>query len=162
WSTGIGFAIRGVGLPSREGLALGCCDSKHLHELASRVHPRYAFIFTVIRYLTIGRFDGPPRTDAVTYEEGISPVVADGNYTIGLFIFTLLYFGATLWLSLNPLKVVDRVGKILAPALIVLLLILLTMAFVNPMGAFGTPQKAYADSAFMTGFKEGYNTMDAL
>src|SRR5699024_8774385 len=99
---------------------------------------------------------------AVAYEVGISPFVADGNHTIGLFIFTLLYFGATLWLSLNPLKVVDRVGKILAPALIVLLLILLTMAFVNPMGAFGTPQKAYADSAFMTGFKEGYNTMDAL
>ncbi len=162
WPAAIGFAITGVGLPLMGVLAIGFSGSNHLHDLASRVHPIYGLIFTVMLYLTIGPFFAAPRTGAVAYEVGISPFVADGNHTIGLFIFTLLYFGATLWLSLNPLKVVDRVGKILAPALIVLLLILLTMAFVNPMGAFGTPQKAYADSAFMTGFKEGYNTMDAL
>src|SRR5699024_12494275 len=109
--------------------------SNHFHYLASRVNPICWLIFTGMLYLMIGSFFAAPRTGAVAYVVGISPFVADANHTIGLFIFTLLYFGATLWLSLNPLKVVDRVGKILAPALIVLLLILLTMAFVNPMVA---------------------------
>ncbi|HEX6593171.1 MAG TPA: branched-chain amino acid transport system II carrier protein [Bacillota bacterium] len=162
WPAAIGFAITGVGLPLMGILAIGYSGSNHLHDLASRVHPIYGLIFTVMLYLTIGPFFAAPRTGAVAYEIGISPFVGDGNHTIALFIFTLLYFGASLLLSLNPTKVVDRVGKILSPALIFLLFILLIMAVVNPMGNFGEPQGEYADNAFMTGFKEGYNTMDAL
>ena len=36
------------------------------------------------------------------------------------------------------------------------------MVIVKPMGAIGSPQEAYASGAFMKGFTEGYNTMDAL
>lgn len=63
---------------------------------------------------------------------------------------------------MNPAKIVDNVGKILSPGIIILLLILLAMVVVKPMGAIGSPQDAYASGAFMKGFTEGYNTMDAL
>jgi len=36
------------------------------------------------------------------------------------------------------------------------------MVVVKPMGVIGSPQGAYASGAFMKGFTEGYNTMDAL
>ncbi|WP_060210254.1 branched-chain amino acid transport system II carrier protein [Sporosarcina koreensis] len=162
WPAVIGFLITGVGLPLLGILAMGFSGSRNLQDLASRVHPVYAVLFTSLLYLTIGPFFAAPRTGAVAFDIGFSAFIPEDSMRIGLFIFTLIFFGVTLWLSLNPAKIVDRVGKIMSPAIIVLLLILLAMAFINPMGAAQAPVDAYADDAFMKGFMEGYNTMDAL
>ncbi|MER2089595.1 MAG: branched-chain amino acid transport system II carrier protein [Sporosarcina sp.] len=162
WSAVFGFLITGVGLPFLGILAIGFSGSRNLQDLASRIHPAYAVIFTSLLYLTIGPFFAAPRTGAVAFDVGISPFIGEEYTRIALIIFTLLFFGITLWLSLNPAKLVDRVGKILSPAIIILLLVLLVMVVVKPMGVIESPQDAYASGAFMKGFTEGYNTMDAL
>ena len=162
WPAIIGFLITGVGLPFLGVLAMGFSGSRNLQELASRIHPVYAVVFTSLLYLTIGPFFAAPRTGAVAYEIGIAPFVAEGYAQLGLLIFTLIFFGLTLWLSLNPAKIVDTVGKLLSPGIIILLLGLLAMVVINPIGTIGAPQGDYVDGAFMKGFMEGYNTMDAL
>jgi branched-chain amino acid:cation transporter, LIVCS family len=162
WPAVIGFLITGVGLPFLGILAIGYSGSSNLQELASRIHPSYAVVFTSLLYLTIGPFFATPRTGTVAYDIGIAPFVGEGYAQIGLFVFTLLFFVVTLWLSLNPAKIVDRVGKILSPGIIILLLVLLVMVFVKPMGSIEPAQEAYASGAFAKGFLEGYNTMDAL
>ncbi len=162
WPAVIGFLITGVGLPLLGILAIGFSGSRDLQELASRVHPVYAVLFTSVLYLTIGPFFAAPRTGAVAYDIGIAPFVSESFHPIGLFLFTFIFFAVSLWLSLNPVKLVDRVGKILSPGIIVLLAILLVMVFVKPMGAFQSAQPGYANAPFMKGFTEGYNTMDAL
>ncbi|RJS60410.1 branched-chain amino acid transport system II carrier protein [Bacillus sp. PK3_68] len=162
WPAVIGFLTTGVGLPFLGILAMGFSGSSNLQELASRVHPIYAVIFTSLLYLTIGPFFATPRTGTVAYDIGISPFVGEGSAQVGLLIFTLVFFGVTMWLSLNPSKIVDRVGKILSPALIILLLILLITVIAKPMGSIEAPQEMYANGAFVKGFLEGYNTMDAL
>ena len=158
----IGFLITGVGLPFLGILAMGVSGSRNLQELASRIHPVYAVIFTSLLYLTIGPFFAAPRTGAVAFDIGIAPFVSEGYTQIALIIFTLVFFGLTLWLSLNPAKIVDRVGKILSPGIIILLLVLLFMVILKPMGAIQSPEEGYINGAFMKGFTEGYNTMDAL
>lgn len=162
WMAITGFLITGIGLPFLGILSMGFSGSKNLEELASRVHPLYGVIFTSLLYLTIGPFFAAPRTGAVAYDIGIAPFVSEGYGQIGLFVFTLLFFIVTLWFSLNPAKLVDRVGKILSPAIIVLIFILLVMVIVKPLGSIPAPQAAYANGAFLKGFMEGYNTMDAL
>ncbi|MBO0603201.1 branched-chain amino acid transport system II carrier protein [Sporosarcina sp. E16_3] len=162
WLAVIGFLITGVGLPFLGILAIGFSGSRNLQDLASRIHPVYAVIFTSLLYLTIGPFFAAPRTGAVAFDVGISPFISAEYTQIALIIFTLLFFGVTLWLALTPAKLVDRVGKILSPAIIILLLVLLVMVVMKPMGTIGSPQGAYASGAFMKGFTEGYNTMDAL
>ncbi|WP_066256175.1 branched-chain amino acid transport system II carrier protein [Neobacillus drentensis] len=162
WMAVTGFLITGIGLPFLGILAMGLSGSKNLEELASRVHPLYGIIFTALLYLTIGPFFAAPRTGAVAYDIGIAPFVNEGYGQIGLIVFTALFFIVTLWFSLNPAKLVDRVGKILSPAIIVLIFILLVMVIVKPLGSIEAPQEAYANGAFMKGFMEGYNTMDAL
>ncbi len=64
--------------------------------------------------------------------------------------------------SAFPAKLVDNVGKVLAPALVALLAILLVVVMFNPMGSIQAPTEAYESGAFIKGFIEGYNTMDAL
>lgn len=162
WFAIIGFLITGIGLPFLGTLAMGFSGSKNLQELSSRVHPTFAVIFTSLLYLTIGPFFALPRTGAVSYEIGIMPFVNSEYTQIGLLIFTVVFFGLTLWLSLNPSKIVDNVGKYLSPGILIGLLILLVFVIFKPMGEFSTPQGSYIDNAFMTGFTEGYNTMDAL
>lgn len=162
WPAIIGFLITGIGLPFLGILAMGFSGSRNLQELASRIHPLYAVIFTSLLYLTIGPFFAAPRTGAVAYNVGIAPYVGEGFGQVGLFLFTLLFFAITLWLSLNPAKIVDRIGKLMAPGIVILLVVLLTMVIIKPMGIMEAPQEVYTSGAFMKGFTEGYNTMDAL
>lgn len=158
----IGFAITGVGLPLLGILAIGFSNSNNLQSLASRVHPIYGAVFTIMLYLTIGPFFAAPRTGAVAYEIGFAPFISEANLPLGLLIFTIVFFGLTLWLSLNPAKLVDRIGKVLAPVLVILLAVLLITAFINPMSEIGDAIDPYITAPFITGFVEGYNTMDAL
>ncbi|WP_099156711.1 branched-chain amino acid transport system II carrier protein [Virgibacillus ndiopensis] len=162
WPAIIGFLITGVGLPLLGILAMSFSRNNNLQDLASRIDPVYAVFFTSLLYLTIGPFFAAPRTGTVAYEVGIAPFVSEGFQQGGLFIFTLLFFAITLWFSLNPAKLVDNVGKILAPGIVILLGILLLMVIVQPMGSVQLPQEAFASEAFVQGFLEGYNTMDAL
>lgn len=162
WLAILGFLLTGVGLPLLGILAMGYSGSRNLQELASRIHPVYAVIFTSLLYLTIGPFFAAPRTGAVAFDIAITPFIGESNVQIASLIFTFIFFGITLWLSLNPTKIVDRVGKILSPGIIILLLFLLAVVVLNPMSAIESPQAAYGTGAFLTGFTEGYNTMDAL
>jgi len=158
----IGFLITGTGLPLLGVLAIAYSGSENLQELASRINPVYAIFFTSLLYLTIGPFFAAPRTATVAYEVGFQSFVGEGNQQIGLFIFSLIFFAVTLLFSLKPTKLVDNVGKILAPAIVILLAILLTMVIIKPMGSIEGPLETYASGSFVKGFLEGYNTMDAL
>lgn len=162
WMAVGGFLITGIGLPFLGILAMGFSGSKNLQELAGRIHPLYGVIFTSLLYLTIGPFFAAPRTGAVAYDIGIAPFVGDSIGQVGLILFTCVFFIVTLWFSLNPAKIVDNVGKILSPGIIILILVLLVMVIVKPLGSIGAPQESYANGAFMKGLLEGYNTMDAL
>lgn len=162
WIAVGGFLLTGIGLPFLGILAMGYSGSRSLQDLASRIHPLYAVIFTAMLYLTIGPLFAIPRTGAVSYDIGVAPFVGAGYEQVTLLIFTFIFFAVTLWLSLNPSKMVDRIGKFLSPAILVLLGILLVMVIVKPLGSIQGPQESYASGAFMKGFTEGYNTMDAL
>ncbi|MCU9612956.1 branched-chain amino acid transport system II carrier protein [Caldibacillus lycopersici] len=157
-----GFLITGVGLPLLGIIAMSFSGSNNLQDLASRVHPLYGIFFTSLLYLTIGPFFAAPRTGTVAYEVGIAPFVEKQYEDIGLFIFTIVFFGITLFLSLKPAKIVDYIGKILAPGLVILIFILLAVSFLHPMGEISSPQQSYENGSFVKGFLEGYNTMDAL
>lgn len=162
WIAILGFLITGVGLPLLGILAIGYSKSSDLQDLSSRVHPVFGVIFTSLLYLTIGPFFALPRTGAVSYEIGIAPFVGEGFMTAGLIVFSIVFFGISLLLSLNPSKMVDSIGKYLSPAILVTLGALLVAALFKPMGSAEAPQEAYATGAFLKGFTEGYNTMDAL
>ncbi len=68
-------------------------------------------------------------------KSAIAPFLPEitGGFNIGLLIFSIVFFIIVGWLSLNPSKIVDRVGKLMTPLLLVFLLILLVATFVNPL-----------------------------
>ncbi len=162
WEANLGFVVTGVGLPLLGVLAFGFSGSSDLQSLASRVHPIFGVVFTVALYLAIGPLFAIPRTGSVSYETGIKPLLGGTDSAIPLLIFTIIFFAVTLFFSLNASKIVDIVGKILTPMLLIFIGVLIVVAVMNPMGEFQAPTANYEANSFFTGFKEGYLTMDTL
>ncbi|MBM7584971.1 LIVCS family branched-chain amino acid:cation transporter [Bacillus pakistanensis] len=163
WTGIIGFLITGVGLPLLGIIAIARTGGD-LQTLATRVSPTYGIIFSVIMYLAIGPLFGIPRTSTVAYEIGVIPFLAEGTpkYGLTLFIYTIIFFGVTMWLAMNPSKIVDRIGNVLTPALLIILIILVVKSILTPMGEAQAPQGDYIEGPFFKGFLEGYLTMDTI
>ncbi|MCM3584757.1 branched-chain amino acid transport system II carrier protein [Mesobacillus maritimus] len=162
WPALIGFLTTAIGLPFIGILAFGLSGSSGLRDLAGRVHPLFGVVFAVALYLTIGPFFAIPRTATVPFVVGFEPYInpSQGSFYLGLFSF--IFFAIVYYFSLNPAKIIDYIGKYLTPAFLVFLFLLIVIAIVKPMGPFDQPTGDYQNLAFITGFKEGYNTMDAL
>lgn len=159
----IGFLITGVGLPLVAIIAVAK-NGGDLQVLANRVSPKFSIIFTSIVYLTIGPLFALPRTGAVSYQIGVAPHLSNSmvDSWIPLFITSALFFAVTLYLAFNPTKLVDRIGKILTPTLLIIISLLAIKAFITPMGDIGASQGKYIDNAFGESFVQGYLTMDVL
>ncbi|MDM5292841.1 branched-chain amino acid transport system II carrier protein [Peribacillus simplex] len=162
WSASLGFIITGVGLPFITILAFGFSGKNDVQSLASRAHPMFGIIFTVVLYLSLGPLFALPRTGSVSYEIGIKPFLSNDVGFLPLLVFTIIYFGIACLLSINPSKMLDVVGKILTPLLLIFIGILIVVAIINPMGEIQSPLADYSDNSFFKGFKEGYLTMDTL
>lgn len=158
----LGFLVTGVGLPFLGVIAIGFSKSQGLHDLASRIHPLYGTVFTLLLYLTIGPFFALPRTATVSFEISFSNYATHPQQA--LLLFTALFFIVALVFSLYPGKIMVWIGKILNPLFLVFLALLIGKAFLMPMGTVHniTPIGDYGTHPFLTGFTEGYNTMDAL
>ena len=156
-----GFLLTGVGLPLLGVVALARVGGG-LDTLTRPIGRTAGLILAIAIYLTIGPFFATPRTATVSFEMGLAPFV--GNTPAMLLVFTIVYFVLVALLSLFPGKLMDNVGKIITPVLILALAVLGGSAFLAPAGGYSVSTEAYATqgAAFAEGFLQGYQTMDAL
>ena len=160
WQAIAGFILTGVGLPI-VGVAAIALVSDDAKALASRVHPLFGLVFTAIIYLAIGPFFGIPRAANVAYEMGVMPIVGSGGSMV-LLGFTVIFFAIVLFVSLNPSKIVDRIGQWLTPALLLAIVSLIIASFFKLDAPLQAPEQAYSSAPFFKGFVNGYLTMDAI
>lgn len=158
----VGFLVTGVGLPLLGVLAIGLAHGAYPNMIADRVHPIFAVVLISILNLTIGPLFAIPRTGAVAFEVGIRSFLGEEHYASGQFAYTLIFFGVTYFLALNPSRIVDRVGKVLTPLLLFFMALLFIRVFYAPLGELQAPNAGYAAAPFLAGFQEGYLTMDLL
>ena len=159
----LGFILTGVGLPLLGVIAMGYSGCKNAEELAGRVSPLYGRLYTVLLYLSIGPFFAIPRTGTVSYEIAVKPFFKNAG-SVEETVFLVAFFAISLWLSINPHKLVNRIGKVLTPALLTVIVLLIIKSFITPIGGYSVAQGNYVTtgSAVLQGFLDGYNTMDAL
>ena len=140
WPAFVGFAVSAIGLPIAGVAAVARAGG--LPALAGRVHPRFAQVFAVLVYLSIGPCLAIPRTASTSFEM-LTPLV--GRSTPGQFIYSLVFFAAAYFVALKPEKLTQRLGRILCPALLVLIVVLFAGCILRPAApGYGTPAEAYA------------------
>ena len=74
--------------------------------------------------------------------------------------FLFAFFAVTLLLTIRQSKVIDIIGKILTPLLVISLIVLIIKGVVTPIGEIGAGMDAA--SVVNTGIVNGYQTMDVL
>lgn len=158
WTAMAGFALTAVGFPILGVAAVA--ESGGLTALGSRVHPRFAFVFTLLIYLSIGPCLAIPRTASTSFEMAVKPFMEAGAGA--QLLYSAVFFGIAFLVALKPDRLTQRLGKVLTPCLLVLIVILFLGCLIHPAGAYGTPQGQYAAGPFSKGFLEGYQTMDTI
>ncbi|WP_053955011.1 branched-chain amino acid transport system II carrier protein [Inediibacterium massiliense] len=161
WVAMATFFITAVGFPVLGVVAVA--KSNGLTNLAKRVNPVFASIFTVLIYLSIGPCLGIPRAGSLPFEMVVAPYLPESvSNTLALLLFTSVFFGVAYWLSLSPAKLVDRMGKVLTPTLLALILVIFVGSLFKPLGSYGVATGEYVTSPLVKGFLDGYLTMDTI
>lgn len=153
WSM-LGFFITGIGLPLL-GIIASAKAGGDVEKLGNRVSPIFSKFLGITVVLSIGPLLAIPRTGATAYEMGILPTMPG----VSPMAFAIVYFGISLALVIKPNNVIDRIGKILTPVLLLLLGFIIFKGIFDPMGI---PISEDLAKPFSDGFITGYQTMDAL
>ena len=158
WLAFAGFAMSAIGLPVLGVIAVA--RSGGLAALAGRVHPRFAAVFTLLIYLSIGPCLAIPRTASTSFEM-LAPLVGGG--AVRQLIYSAVFFAVAFLIALKPEKLTDRLGKLLCPALIVLIVVLFAGCLLHPPAAhYAAAGEPYTALPAAAGFLAGYQTMDTI
>ena len=136
----IGFLVTAVVLPVLGVVVVARFDG--LEKLGRQVGPRFALVFAVLIYLSIGPGLGIPRAASVPFEMAVAPYLPEGsNPALWMAAYSLGFF-------------------------LIALLALLTLLFVSFLfrgeTSVAAAQGGYQEAALLKGFTEGYNTMDTI
>jgi len=155
WLTGFtGFILADVGLSLLAILAIAKCDGD-VGRIFSRAGHKISLVLACSIMICIGPLLAIPRTAATTFEMGVQPIFSG----FSSIIFSIIFFGVTLLLTIRPSKVVDIIGAYLTPALLIALLALIGVGVFSPLGSI---EPATIDGVFSEGIFQGYQTLDAL
>ncbi|BDF08275.1 branched-chain amino acid transport system II carrier protein [Emergencia timonensis] len=157
----LGFVVTDAGL-SILGIAAIVLVGTKLDDLASLVGPKFSIFVGMTIYLLIGPLFALPRTGTVSYEIAAIPFLGEGAGIVSSVVFTALFFGITFILCLNPSRIVDIVGKVLTPILLISIAVIFIVSVINPVGQIGAPKGEYAEMPFFKGMVEGYLALDGL
>lgn len=107
-----------------------------------------------VSMLLLGPLVGIPRTIAVAYST-LNYAVPD----LSRFIFSLLFCGAAYAVTVRKSALVDILGMVLTPILLLLILLIIGVGLLYPQ-----PMQASQihHNAFWYGVREGYNTLDLV
>ena len=159
WIAELGFLATAVCLPVIAVIAL----AKVGGGMDALSHPLGKFassLLAAVAYLAVGPLFAIPRTATVSFEVGVAPLT--GVSPTALLIYSSVYFMGVLLVSLYPGRLLDTVGRFLAPLKIIALSVLGIAAFIFPAGEMGVATPEYATAPFSQGFTRGYLTMDSL
>src|SRR5699024_12046822 len=111
--------------------------------------------------MSIGAFYSIPRAANVAYELGLIQIIHSDDRWI-LLLFSIIFFFITYLISLNPKKIIDVVGQLLTPALIIVLITLFIRAFMTFHYTEAATNKHSQSMPFLIGFIYVYFTMNAV
>lgn len=155
----IGFMLTGVLLPMA-GMIAAATSSSGVLGIIERISHYPGLVFCWLIFLSTGMLYAIPRTAAASFSMSFQATTGDSH--LALFIYTLVFFGIAGYLCLNPRNVLDRIGGLLTPALLILLAVMIIAAVVTMSPSEAAPIKKYASTPTLKGIFDGYGTLDAI
>lgn len=161
WLAMAGFCVSAIGLPVLGVIAVA--KSGGLEKLSRRVNPWFSQIFVLLAYLSIGPGLAIPRTSVTSFEMAVLPFVGSGAPAdVYQMIYSVVFFTIAVLIALKPEKLSDRLGKVMTPVLLTLIVVVFVGCIMRPDQHYGSTQALYSSNSAIQGFLDGYQTMDAI
>ncbi|WP_067029829.1 branched-chain amino acid transport system II carrier protein [Allomuricauda sp. CP2A] len=152
WLVTLGFCLSAVLIPILGILAHARLQGT-LFDFAKKVSPTFSLVYCFLIY-GIAVALPSPRTASVTHEMAIQPIWDSSS-----LLTSLIYFGLVFVFVINRSKVLDLVGKLLTPGILIILLLIVATA----MGTLDFDFSASTiQNPLSAGILEGYQTFDAI
>ena len=152
WLVAIGFCISGILIPIF-GIFAHAKLQGTIFDFGKKVSPKFSVIYSILIY-AISISLPSPRTASVTHEIAIQPFFGSSYLVTSIIYFILVFIFA-----MNRSKIIPILGKILTPAIILILLAIIGITLFSFDFTFG---ETILDSPFTHGIQEGYQTFDAI
>ncbi len=158
----LGFIITDAGLAVLGILAVVLAGNS-MNDLVEKAGKKVGFFLTAAIYLLIGPLFALPRTGSVSFEIGVVPFLSENSSRfLPLLIYTSIFFGLTFLFSLKPTKIIDIVGRVMSPILLLSIFVIFIAALLNPLGEVVHPAMEYANGPFVEGLLQGYLALDGF
>ncbi|MEH0158648.1 branched-chain amino acid transport system II carrier protein [Limibacter armeniacum] len=155
WLQGaIGFLMSDVGLTVAVLIALFKVGGD-TQNFGKRIHPNFGKVIGAVSIICLGPLIAIPRNGALTYELSVVPQLGE----INPWLFSIVYFGICLFFVLRPSQILDRLGSILAPILVAVLLYIIYLGVTAPIGE---KTASVITNVFGKGITQGYQTLGAV
>lgn len=159
WVAMVGFALSAIGLPILGVVAVA--KSGGLPALAGRVGPHFAWVFTLLVYLSIGPGLAIPRTASTSFEMAVTPFLA-GHARLGAAVLCSGVFYRCNADCL-PAGKIDRPAGKSAGAGAAGADLYHCGGLPDPCaGRLWSAHSKYVGNVLSQGFVDGYQTMDTL
>lgn len=132
---------------AHQNQSLSGIASKTLGNSFGKVYTAIPVLITVFFIL--------PRVASATHEMAVLPLFPQVPLWLSLAVFFLLSF----YIAYTRATVIDKLGKLLAPALILFVVILVFKGVASPLSA---PHSPGTETALKDGMLNAYNTMNAI
>ena len=152
WLVTLGFCLSAVLIPILGILAHAKLQGT-IFDFGKKVSPTFALVYSFTIY-AISIALPSPRTASVTHEIAIQPFF-DTPY----IVTSIIYFALVYVFVMNRSKILNVIGKVLTPAIIIILLLIMGIATFSYTFDFGT---TVFTNPFTDGILEGYQTFDAI
>lgn len=152
WLVALGFCLSAVFIPIL-GIIAHAKLQGTIFDFGKKVSSIFSLGYSIIIYL-ISISLPSPRTASVTHEIAIAPFFETSS-----LLTSIVYFGLVLVFVLNRSKILNIIGKILTPAILIILVSIIGITLFSFDFSFGDISFA---NPFSDGILEGYQTFDAI
>lgn len=152
WLVTLGFCLSAVLIPIFGILAHAKLQGT-IFDFGKKVSPTFSLVYSFIVY-AISISLPSPRTASVTHEIAIAPF-----FNSPAIATSIVYFALVFVFVMNRSKILNIIGKLLTPAIILILILIIGITLFSWNFNLETVVSA---SPFTDGILEGYQTFDAI
>lgn len=158
WPMFIGVLLSGVILPYFGYLALVKGNGTFL-SISQKLAGSFGTFFAALTIFVIGPLYMVPRMSAAAWAAIVQITGLETESYLPAAAFAVVFYLITYWFVSNPGKVIDKIGNILFPVLVIVVTAVIVKSIVTPIADEWT-EPSFSQNPVVHGFLEGYATAD--
>ena len=127
--------------------------------ITQRISPKFGSVFCTVTVLVLGPLYVVPRMSAAAWDAIVALTGLQVSGFLPIFLFNCLFYALAYWFLSDRSDTMDKIGKILFPVLIAIVVLVIAKGLITPISTHWQP-KTYAESPIAYGLLQGYQTGD--